>query len=106
MIQPKDDFVARKGRRWFLSVAGGSVALAYFLQRGIGRAHLGPEAARERRPLRGRLRPLGELQHRHARRQVREPDVVPVLAGELLLGHAARRPAHGADPEPLVAGAG
>ncbi len=38
MIQPKDDFIARRGRRWFLSVAGGSVALAYFLQRGIGRA--------------------------------------------------------------------
>lgn len=37
-MQPKDDFIARKGRRWFLQVAGGSMALAYFLERGIGRA--------------------------------------------------------------------
>jgi hypothetical protein len=36
--QEKDDFIKRRGRRWFMSVAGGSLALAYFLQRGIGRA--------------------------------------------------------------------
>lgn len=35
---PLDDFSARRGRRWFLSVAGGSLALAHFLERGIGRA--------------------------------------------------------------------
>jgi hypothetical protein len=38
MIQPKDSFIARRGRRWFLGVAGGSLALASFLRRGIGRA--------------------------------------------------------------------
>jgi hypothetical protein len=34
----KNDFIARRGRRWFLSVAGGSLGLAYLLQRGVGRA--------------------------------------------------------------------
>ncbi len=43
---PKDDFSARRGRRWFLSVAGGSLALAYFLQRGIGRAQGTPAPKR------------------------------------------------------------
>lgn len=38
MSQRKNDFITRRGRRWFLGVAGGSMALAYFLRRGIGRA--------------------------------------------------------------------
>lgn len=41
-----DDFIARRGRRWFLGVAGGSLALAYFLQRGIGRAQGAPPPKR------------------------------------------------------------
>ncbi len=38
VIQNEDSFSLRRGRRWFLGVAGGSLALAHFLQRGIGRA--------------------------------------------------------------------
>jgi len=31
-------FTERRGRRWFLEVAGGSLALAYWLSRGVARA--------------------------------------------------------------------
>jgi hypothetical protein len=31
-------FAARRGRRWFLQAAGGSLALAYWLAKGVGRA--------------------------------------------------------------------
>ncbi len=37
-MPPQHDFLTRRGRRWFLGVAGGSLGLAYLLQRGIGRA--------------------------------------------------------------------
>ena len=43
---PKANFVARRGRRWFLSVAGGSLALAYLLRRGIERAEGAPAPKR------------------------------------------------------------
>ena len=40
------EFTARRSRRWFLEVAGGSVALAYWLSQGIGRAQGLPGAKR------------------------------------------------------------
>jgi hypothetical protein len=46
MTSPNSDFIARRGRRWFLSVAGGSMALAYLLKRGIGRAEGAPPPKR------------------------------------------------------------
>ena len=39
-------FAARRGRRWFLRVAGGSAALAYLLERGVARAAGAPAPKR------------------------------------------------------------
>src|SRR5262245_38018135 len=61
--------------------------------------HLGAVLASERRPLRCRLRTLPQLHRSIARREVRKPDVVPVLRSELFLRHAARRAAYRPDAQ-------
>src|SRR3990167_1352708 len=68
----------------------------------VRRGHLGAVLALEGSPLLGRGGGLGLLDGLGARGQVGVPDVVPVLRRELLLGHAARRAAHGADAGALA----
>src|SRR6185436_4363876 len=68
--------------------------------------HLCPVFLRERCPFGGRGDLLSALHRFEARRQVRKPDVVPVLRGELGLGHAARRPAHRTDAGAFAATSG
>ena len=51
--------------------------------------HFGAVLFRERRPLCGRGRLLPELHRLHAGCQIRVPDVIPILFGELRLRHGA-----------------
>ena len=53
-------------------------------------------------PLPFRFRGLTELHGGGAGREHRKPDVVPVEAREIFPRHAARRPAHGAEPRAFV----
>src|SRR5262245_59040420 len=68
--------------------------------------HLGTEFPEEGRPLLVRLRGKGCFHELRARREEREPDVVPVEAGKVFLWHTARGTAHGAQPRALVCNAG
>src|SRR5512137_372957 len=68
----------------------------------LRRIHLRAVLPAERRPLRRRRRLLSELHRLDARREIREPDVVPIPRRELGLRHAARRPPDGADAQALV----
>ncbi len=64
--------------------------------------HLGLVLFAEGGPLGRGLGALAQLHGLGAGGQVGEPDVVPILAGEFRLGHAAGRAAHGTDTQPLV----
>src|SRR5512135_1369507 len=68
----------------------------------LRRAHLGAVLPPKRGPLRGRFSLLAELHRPDARREIGEPDVVPVLRGEFALRHAARRAPDGADAQAFV----
>ena len=78
------------------------------VQRAAGRpfGHLGFEGADEGIPFRGRAGGLALRHQPGAGRQVRIPDVEPVVGGVAFLADAARRTAHGADPGPLMRIAG
>jgi hypothetical protein len=69
----------------------------------LGRCHLGPVFAGEGRPLGRRFRREPQLHRRQARREIREPNVVPVLLPELGLRHATRGAADCTDSDSLVA---
>jgi hypothetical protein len=68
----------------------------------LGRGHLCTVLANERGPLSRSFSLLPELHCLHARCQVGEPYVVPVLAGELGLGDSSRRTTNGPDADALV----
>src|SRR4029453_18059329 len=70
--------------------------------RGVRLTHLGPILPRESVPPRRGIRLLTKLQRGGARCKRRIPDVVPVLAREFGLGHAARRSSDGADAESFI----
>lgn len=72
----------------------------------VARSHLGPVLPGERRPLRRRCRFLSEFHRLDARRQIREPDVVPILPRELRLRHPAWRTPDGPDPRAFSCRAG
>jgi len=98
MRAPRSSSSVRRIERWQRGEQVERAGIAGF-------AHLAPVLLREGRPVRRALGVLGALAELHrldARREVREPDVVPVLARERRLRHAARRPPHGADAQALV----
>src|SRR5688572_23910384 len=68
--------------------------------------HFGSVALHEGGPFPGRPGTPSLREKRSAGRQVREPDVVPVLARVVLLAHATRRMAHGADAKAFVSKTG
>ena len=69
---------------------------------GSGARHLGLVLLAEGGPLGRGLGGLTQLHGLGAGGQVGEPDVVPILAGKIALGHAARRAAHCADAQSLI----
>lgn len=100
MMQQNDNFSTRRGRRWFLGVAGGSLALAHFLQRGIGRAQGTPVPKR----LMILHRPNGTIREDWIRNGQRGPILepfAPVWANAVALKGMDIRPGNngaGADP--------
>lgn len=67
-----------------------------------GRGHLGFVAAGEGGPLRGRFGGEAELHRGDAGREVGEPDVIPVLSGELGFRDATGRAANGAEAKAFI----
>src|SRR6476660_422728 len=68
----------------------------------VGARHLCAVLADEDLPPLRRRRLLPDLQRRDAGRQVRIPDVIPIVGGKALLRDSARRPSHGTDPQALA----
>ena len=66
------------------------------------RRHLGPILFDKPRPLSRSFRLQSELHRRQAGREIRKPDVIPVLRGKLRLGDTARRTAHGANAQAFL----
>jgi len=100
VMQQNDNFSTRRGRRWFLTVAGGSLALAHFLQRGIGRAQGTPAPKR----LMILHRPNGTIREDWIRNGQRGPILepfAPVWSHAVALQGMAVKPGNnsgGADP--------
>lgn len=92
-------FVARHDRRWFLRVAGGSVALAYWLERAIRRA----EGAPAPRRLMILHRPNGSVREDWIRNGQRGPILepfAPVWSHAVALKGLAIKPGRNGDGDP------
>src|SRR5689334_3312942 len=68
----------------------------------LGCGHFGTVLPDESGPLSGSFGCEGQLHGRKTWREVREPDVVPILRGELGLRHTTQRTPNGADAQAFV----